>query len=337
MSTTPGLTMRAVVQERYGGPEVLELRSIPRPEPAAGQVLVRVRAAALNAADWHLMRGLPLAARLSVGLRTPRGGVRGSDVAGVVEAVGAGVTRWQPGDEAYGELGISGGGFAEYAVIEQDLLQAKPPALEFAEAAAVPLAGRTALMCLREASSLGAGQRLLVNGASGGVGTFAVQLGHALGAEVTGVCRTRNADLVRSLGAKHVVDYTREDVVASGLRYDVVLDLVGNRTLRELRRLVEPGGVLVLSGGGTSTGRAQILGPMWLMLRGRVAAPFLPFSVSVPTTPTDPAQLADLAALVGAGTISPIVDRTFLLGEAAAAMSYLETEHARAKVVLTVD
>jgi NADPH:quinone reductase-like Zn-dependent oxidoreductase len=328
--------MTAVVQDTYGGPEVLALRETLRPEPATGQVLVRVRAAGLNAADWHIMRGLPLMARLTVGLRAPRGLVRGSDVAGVVEAVGAGVTRWRAGDEVYGELGIGGGGFAEYAVVDEAFLAAKPPTLSFEEAAAVPLSGRTALVCLREASRLADGQRLLVNGASGGVGTFAVQLGHALGAEVTGVCRTRNVDLVRSLGAKHVVDYTREDVAASGSTYDVVLDLVGNRSLRDLRRLVVPGGVLVLSGGGTSTGKRQVLGPVWLMLRGKVAAPFLRLEVSVPQSPPHAAQLADLAALVAAGTITPVVDRTFPLAEAAAAMTYLETEHARAKVVLTV-
>jgi NADPH:quinone reductase-like Zn-dependent oxidoreductase len=328
--------MTAVVQERYGGPEVLEVRDRPRPKPAEGQVLVRVRAAALNAADWHIMRGLPLFARLSVGLRAPRGPVRGSDVAGVVEAVGTGVTRWAPGDEVYGELGLAGGGFAEHALVDPALLVAKPPGLSFEQAAAVPLAGRTALVCLREASWLREGQRLLVNGASGGVGTFAVQLGHALGAQVTGVCSTRNVDLVRSLGAEHVVDYTREDVGAAGVQYDVVLDLVGNRSLRELRRLVAPGGVLVLSGGGTSTGRRQLLGPAWLMLRAKLAAPVLPFRVSVPQTPESPEQLADLAALVEAGTITPVLDRTFPLTEAAAAMTYLETEHARAKVVLTV-
>ena len=328
--------MTAVVQERYGGPEVLEVREVARPEPAAGQVLVRVRAASLNAADWHLMRGLPLFARLSVGLRAPRGPVRGSDVAGVVESVGPEVTRWAPGDEVYGALGLAGGGFAEYALVDAGLLAAKPPALSFEQAAAVPLAGRTALVCLREASWLRDGQRLLVNGASGGVGTFAVQLGHALGAEVTGVCSTRNVDLVRSLGAKHVVDYLRTDVAAAGQRYDVVLDLVGNRSLRDLRRLVSPDGVLVLSGGGTSTGRRRLLGPVWLMLRGKLASPALPFLVNVPQTPESPAQLADLAALVEAGTITPVLDRTFPLAEAAAAMTYLETGHARAKVVLTV-
>jgi NADPH:quinone reductase-like Zn-dependent oxidoreductase len=328
--------MSAVMQETYGGPAVLALRETRRPEPATGQVLVRVRAASLNAADWHIMRGLPFMARLTVGLRAPRGQVRGSDVAGVVEAVGSGVTRWQAGDEVYGELGLGGGGFAEYAVVDQAMLVAKPPTLSFEEAAAVPLAGRTALVCLREASRLADGQRLLVNGASGGVGTYAVQLGHALGAEVTAVCRTRNVDLVRSLGAKHVIDYTREDVAASGSTYDVVLDLVGNRTLRDLRRLVTPGGVLVLSGGGNSTGKRQVLGPAWLMLRGKVAAPFLKLKVSVPQVPQDPAQLADLAALVAAGTITPVLDRTFPLAEAAAAMTYLETEHARGKVVLTV-
>ena len=328
--------MTAVLQETYGGPAVLALGETRRPEPATGQVLVRVRAAGLNAADWHIMRGLPLMARLSVGLRAPRGQVRGCDVAGVVEAVGAGVTRWRAGDEVYGELGLAGGGFAEYAVLDGAFLVAKPSTLSFEQAAAVPLAGRTALVCLREASRLADGQRLLVNGASGGVGTFAVQLGRALGAEVTGVCRTRNVDLVRSLGAKHVVDYTRDDVAASGSTYDVVLDLVGNRSLRDLRRLVAPGGVLVLSGGGTSTGKRQVLGPVWLMLRAKVAAPFLKLELSVPQSPPHTAQLADLAALVAAGTVAPVVDRTFPLAEAAAAMTYLETEHARAKVVLTV-
>jgi NADPH:quinone reductase-like Zn-dependent oxidoreductase len=216
------------------------------------------------------------------------------------------------------------------------MVQPRPPALSFEEVAAIPLAGRTAMVCLRDASGLREGQRLLINGASGGVGTFAVQLGHALGAEVTGVCRTRNVDLVRSLGAKHVVDYTREDVVASGRTYDVVLDLVGNRSLRDLRRLVAPGGTLVLSGGGTSTGRREVLGPVWLMLRARLAAPFLPFRVVVPQTPESPGQLADLAVLVEAGTVTPVIDRTFPLAEAAAAMTYLETDHARAKVVLSV-
>lgn len=328
--------MRAVEQDRYGGPEVLALREVARPEPGSGQVLVRVRATSLNAADWHLMRGLPLAARAALGLRAPRARVRGSDIAGVVEAVGPEVSQWRPGDEVYGQLGVAGGGFAEYAVARADLLVAKPAALSFEAAAAVPLAGATALLALREGSWLKEGQRLLVNGASGGVGTFAVQLGHALGAEVTGVCRTRNVDLVRSLGAKHVVDYTREDVAGLGRRYDVVLDLAGSLPLRRLRRLVEPGGTLVLSGGGSSDGKRQLLGPAWLMVRGKLAAPFLPFAVSTPFTPESPEQLADLAALVEAGTLTPVLDRTFPLEETAAAMTYLETEHARAKVVVTL-
>ncbi|HRI99048.1 MAG TPA: NAD(P)-dependent alcohol dehydrogenase, partial [Nocardioides sp.] len=256
---------------------------------------------------------------------------------GVVEAVGPEVTRWAPGDEVYGECGLAGGGFASFAVVDQALLAAKPASLSFDRAAAVPLAAHTALVCLREAAGLRAGQRLLINGASGGVGTFAVQLGHALGGEVTGVCSTRNLDLVRSLGADHVVDYTGEDVAASGERYDVVLDLVGNRSLRDLRRLVARDGVLVLSGGGTSTGRRELLGPAWLMLRGKLASPTLPFRVRVPQTPPSPEQLADLAALVAAGTIRPVLDRTFPLAEAAQAMTYLETEHARAKVVLTIE
>src|SRR5262245_10131873 len=214
--------MTAVVQESYGGPEVLSVREVTRPEPASKQVLVRVRAAALNAADWHIMRGLPLFARLTTGLRAPRGRVRGSDVSGVVEAIGSDVTRWRPGDEVYGDLGLSGGGFATYAVLDEDLLLPRPQSLSPTAAAAVPLAGRTALVCLREAGKLREGQTLLVNGASGGVGTFAVQLGCALGAEVTGVCSTRNVDLVRSLGAEHVVDYTKEDVTGLGRSYDAV-------------------------------------------------------------------------------------------------------------------
>ena len=329
-------TMTAVVQHRYGGPETLEVAEVPRPEPGPAEVLVAVRATCLNAADWHLMRGLPLMARLSTGLRVPKAIVHGSDVAGVVQAVGQEVTRWHPGDEVYGELGLAGGGWAEHAVVRADLLRPKPAALTFEQAAAVPLSGRTALVCLREASWLREGQRLLVNGASGGVGTFAVQLGHALGADVTGVCRTRNVDLVRSLGAKHVVDYTREDFASSGERYDVVLDLVGNRSLRDLCRVVAPGGVLVLSGGGTSTGKRRLLGPVWLMLRGQLFGRLLGARVVVPQTPENPGQLADLAALVEAGTLTPAVDRAFPLTEARAAITYLETEHARSKVVLTV-
>ena len=328
--------MTAVVQERYGGPETLELQQVSRPSPGAGQVLVRVRATSLNAADWHVMRGLPLMARLTVGLRVPRGPIRGIDVSGVVAEVGPGVQEWQVGDEVLGELGMDGGGLAEYVAVDGSRLVPKPDELSFEQAAAVPLAGRTALFCLRESSGLRSGQRLLVNGASGGVGTFAVQIGSALGAEVTGVCSTRNVELVRSLGAEHVVDYTREDVAGSGSRYDVVLDLVGNRSLRDLRRLLAPGGVLVLSGGGTSDGRRQLLGPVWLMLRGRLAAPLLRMKVVVPQMPEEPTQLADIVALVRAGTVSPVLDRTFPLAEAATAMTYLETEHARAKVVLTV-
>ena len=275
-------------------------------------------------------------ARLSTGLRVPKAIVHGSDVAGVVQAVGQEVTRWHPGDEVYGELGLAGGGWADHAVVRADLLRPKPAALTFEQAAAVPSRDGPRWSACARRRGCATGQRLLVNGASGGVGTFAVQLGHALGADVTGVCRTRNVDLVRSLGAKHVVDYTREDFASSGERYDVVLDLVGNRSLRDLCRVVAPGGVLVLSGGGTSTGKRRLLGPVWLMLRGQLFGRFLGARVVVPQTPENPGQLADLAALVEAGTLTPAVDRTFPLTEARAAITYLETEHARSKVVLTV-
>ncbi|MFD5318132.1 NAD(P)-dependent alcohol dehydrogenase [Streptomyces sp. NPDC127098] len=326
--------MKAVVQDRYGSPDVLEVRDVATPVPGDHEVLVRVRAASVNALDWHFMRGDPYVMRLGVGFRGPRVTVRGADFAGVVAAVGGAVEGLAPGDEVFGEAGV-GGAFAEYACARDTAVELKPPSLTFEQAAAMPLAANTALVGLRDVARVRAGQRVLINGASGGVGTFAVQLAKAFGAEVTGVCRTRNVELVGSLGADHVVDYTREDFTRGERRYDVVLDLVGNRPLSALRRPLTPTGTLVLSGGGTSEG-GSLLGPMGLFLRRRLLNPFVGHRlVELPAKPSR-ANLVALRELVEAGRLTPVVDRTYPLEEAAEAIRYVEVEHARAKVVLTV-
>src|SRR4051812_16211941 len=237
--------MRAMVQDRYGAPDVLRSAELEQPVPDAGEVLVRVRAAAVNASDWHVMRGDPYVARLMApavfGRRGPKRPVRGRDFAGTVEAVGAEVEGLAPGNAVFGDLGLAEGAYAEYAVVRRDRVALKPANLSFEEAAAVPLSGSTALLGLRDLAKAGPGQSVLINGASGGVGTFAVQIAKALGAEVTGVCSSRNVELVRSLGADRVVDYTAEDFASDGSRYDLVLDNVGNRSLSTLRSVLEIG------------------------------------------------------------------------------------------------
>lgn len=327
--------MKAITQDRYGSPDVLELREVARPEPGPGEVLVRIRAAAVNAYDWHIMRGDPYVARLQLGLRGPRAKVRGRDFAGTVDTVGAGVTRFAPGDEVFGDLGTADGAFAEFARVPDEGVEPKPATLTFEQAAALPLAGGTALRGLRDVAEVTAGQRVLVNGASGGVGLFAVRIGSLLGAEVTGVCSARNAGLVREQGAKHVVDYGATDFTRTGERYDVVLDLVGNRSLRDLRRALTPAGTVVLSGGGSSEG-GSLLGPIGLILAGTVARPLVRQRVRSLQTPPDRRILADLRELAEAGDLVPVVERTYRLSEAAQAVRHLEVEHARAKVVITV-
>jgi len=323
--------MKAILQERYGRADVLALQDVDLPVPAAGEVRVAVRAASVNAADWHIMRGDPYLARLTIGLGRPRAKVRGRDFAGVVDAVGADVTRLRPGDEVYGETGMADGAFAEYVCVSSNLVEAKPANLTFAEAAAVPLAGVTALAGLRV---LAAGDHVLVNGASGGVGTFAVQIAKALGASVTGVCSTRNLELVRSLGADHVIDYTVEDFTR-GSRYDVVFDLVGNHSLGSLRRALRPEGTLVLSGGGVS-GDGSLFGPMGLLMRGKAMSPFVRQRVVVLAASTTREQLTTLRELIEAGSVTPAIDRTYPLSAVPDAIRYVEEEHARAKVVITV-
>lgn len=327
-------TMRAVVQDGYGPPESLELRDVPVPVPADHEVLVEVRASSLNAADWHIAMGEPYVARPMLGgLRAPADRIQGRDLAGRVVAVGRDVTALRPGDEVFGRAGSgphSGGAFAEYCCASAAHLVRKPAAMTFEQAAAVPLAGGTALQAVRDAGEVGPGQRVLVVGGSGGVGTFAVQIAALLGAHVTAVCSTRNVELVRSLGAERTVDYTRGDVTPAGERYDVVLDLVGTRSLSSLRRLVAPEGALVLVGGGAG----RWVGAMPLILRLRALAPLVRqrwvFVDEVPRA----ADLDVLAGWITEGRLTPVIERAVPLSETPAALQSLLHEHARGKVVV---
>ena len=327
--------MKALVQDIYGTSGVLHVDEVDRPQPAAGEVLVRIAAASVNAADWHIMRGEPRVARLmdrhTFGRTGPRQRIRGRDFAGTIEDLGPGVTAWRVGDEVLGEHVAT---LAEYAAVPQDCLARKPTELSFEAAAALPLAAVTADLCLTR-GQVASGHRVLVIGASGGVGTFAVQLAVVLGATVTGVCRTGNIDLVTSLGAAEVVDYTREDFTRAGVAYDVVLDLVGNRRLRDLRRVVAPRGRLVLSGGGNA-GEDTLLGPVGLMAKGRLLGRLLGLEVVIPMAKPDAARLTELAAMAARGDIRAVIERTFPLHDAAAAIRHLEVEHARGKTVVTI-
>jgi NADPH:quinone reductase-like Zn-dependent oxidoreductase len=328
--------MKAMLQERFGPPETLRLADIDRPEAGAGQVLVRVRAASINPYDWHMLRGDPYVARLmgGVGLTRPKCRVAGIDTAGEVVAVGADVRGLQPGDEV---LGFCPGSFAEYARTTADLLVPKPARLTFEQAAAVPMGAVTALRGIRTVGKAQAGHRVLINGAGGGVGTFAVQIAAALGAEVTGVCSARNAELVRSLGAAHVVDYTREDVTAGREHYDLILDNVGNHPLGRLRRVLTPAGTLVANGGG-SPGR--VFGAVGHTLRLIAADAFARqhLRVILPTAPAGPTRddLLAVTALIEAGRLAPVVGRTYPLADAAEGVRHVEEGHARGKVVVTV-
>lgn len=324
-------TMNAIVQHAYGSADVLKLEDIDRPVIGDDEVFVRVRAAAVNHADWVYTTGRPLIARLAFGMRKPRDSVRGKDVAGQVEAVGKNVTRFHPGDEVYAE--IDAGSFAEYTRVPESLLALKPANLTFEQAAAVPLSARTALQGLRDGGRVRPGQKVLINGASGGVGTFAVQIAKLLGAEVTAVCSARNAELVRSLGADHVVDYGRDDFTKSGTRYDVIFDLIGNHSLTELRHALTHTGTLVLSSG---TG-GRLFGPMGRILRALVLSPFISQTLRTFTATRGHEHLDELRGLVESGTVTPAIDRTYPLRETAAAIRYFAEEHARGKIVITME
>jgi NADPH:quinone reductase-like Zn-dependent oxidoreductase len=324
--------MKAIVSETYGSPEALELREIAPPAVDTDDVLVRVRAASVNPADWHLLRGEPALLRLMSGLRRPKRSVPGMDVAGVVEQVGAGVTRFRPGDDVFGSCS---GGFAELARGKESDFAAKPAEVDFEQAAAVPIAGCTALEGLRDHGRLRRGQRVLVNGAAGGVGTFAVQLAKNIGGDVTAVCRTTNIELVRSLGADHVVDYTVEDFARGDARYDLILNIAGNRSLADLRRALTPRGTLVLIGAGVGRGGDGI-GPLArpvaaLVLTRFVSQRMVSFIAKVRAT-----DLAELAELIETGKVTPVIDRVYPLAEVPDAIRYLETGHARGKVVITI-
>jgi NADPH:quinone reductase-like Zn-dependent oxidoreductase len=322
--------MKAIVQDKYGSPDdVLELKDIGRPVVKDDEVLVHVHAAALHAGDWLGMRGVPYFMRPAFGLLKPKNRVPGTDVAGHVEAVGKNVKQFQPGDEV---LGTCNGAIAEYACAAEDKFVPKPVNLTFEQAATVLASAFAALHGLRDAGKVQPGQKVLIIGASGGVGTFAVQIAKSFGAEVTGVCSTRNVDMVRSIGADHVVDYTEEDCTQSGERYDLMLDMVGNRSLSDCRRALTPKGTLVLVGGR---------GGPWLMGMGRtvralVLSPFVSqrmrFFVSMPSNE----DLVVLKELVEAGKVTPVIDRTYPLSETPEAMAYVGEGHARGKVVITV-
>ncbi|MEU9634039.1 NAD(P)-dependent alcohol dehydrogenase [Streptomyces tendae] len=328
--------MKAVVQERFGPPDSLRLRDVDRPRAGAGQVLVRVRAAAVNPYDWHMLRGDPYAARLlgGMGLTRPKARVAGIDAAGVVESVGADVRGLSPGDPV---MGFCPGAFAEYACASAPLLAPVPSDLTFEQAAALPMGAVTALRGIRTVGRVRSGQRVLVNGAGGGVGTFAVQIAALLEAEVTGVCSAGNADLVRSLGAAHVLDYARDDFTDGRERYDVVLDNVGNHPLGRLRRALTPAGVLVANDGG-SPGR--VFGAIGATLKVAAVNAVTRQSLRpiLPTTPDGPGHedLLAVAALVEAGQLTPVVGRTFALADAAEAVRHVEEGHARGKTVITV-
>ncbi|MGZ4397641.1 MAG: NAD(P)-dependent alcohol dehydrogenase [Gaiellaceae bacterium] len=321
--------MQAIASSEYGSPDDLKLVEIDKPALDDDGVLVRVRAASANPYDWHFMRGLPYLARAMMGLRRPKQSVRGVDLAGYVEAVGKNVTQLQAGEEVFGGCD---GAFAEYVRGTTKDFARKPAGISFEQAAAVAIAGCTALQALRDHGQLQPGQRVLINGAAGGVGTFAVQIARALGGHVTGVCSTRNAGMVRSLGAEQVVDYTADDFARGSQRYDLVLDLVGNRSLSDLRRALTPEGTLVLSGGAGG----RLVGPLALMLRARVLSRFVRQRLLSFLARIREEDLTFLKELIEAGKVTPVIDRTYPLSEAPEAIRYLEAGHARGKVVITV-
>jgi NADPH:quinone reductase-like Zn-dependent oxidoreductase len=321
--------VQAIVHDRYGAMDVLELREIDGPAVGAGQVLVRVLAAGLHIGDCFAVRGSPFPVRLMTGLRHPKRGVPGFDFAGIVEAVGEGVERLRPGDEVFG---VAQGTCADYVVAAEGECALKPASLGFEEAAAIPTSAAAALHGLRDAGGLEAGQRVLINGASGGVGTFAVQIAKALGAEVTGVCGTGSADLVRSLGADHVVDYTREDFTRARRRYDLILDNVENRPLAEVRRALTERGTLVLNSGTGAQGLAMLVRLVKPLLLARFTRHRLKRYLSSP----DRDDLTYLAGLVEEGRLRPVVQTVYPLRDTAAALRHIETGHARGKVVVAV-
>ncbi len=326
--------MKAVIYCDYGSPDVLRFEEVEKPVPLDNQILVRVRAVSVNPLDWHYMRGEPYIMRLGTGLRRPAETRLGVDFAGTVEAVGPSVTRFKPGNEVFGGLH---GAFAEYLVVREDgAVVPKPANLTFEQAASIPIAAITALQGLRDRGRLQPGQKVLINGASGGVGTYAVQIAKWLGAHVTGVCSTRNVEMVRSLGADEVIDYTKDDFTRGAQRYDVILDNVGNRGLLECRRVLAPRGSYVMVGGGKS-GEQGLFGPLWGPVKTLLLSPFVSQEMGMFMADLKQEDLASLGDLMQAGKVKPIIDRRYTFGEIREAIRYLEEGHARGKVVVALD
>ena len=323
--------MRAIVYEEYGSPDVLNFQEVEKPAPMEDEVLVKVHAASVNAADWHIMRADPPLVRLmGFGLLRPKYKILGADIAGRVEAVGRNVSQFRPGDEVFGDLSGDGfGGFAEYVCATEDVLASKPADTSFEEAAAVPLAAVTALQGLRDKGQVRQGQKVLINGASGGVGTFAVQIAKSFGAEVTGVCSTSKVDMVRSLGADHVIDYTQEDFTKNGQHYDLILAANGYHPISDYKRALSPEGTYVMTGGsGAQMFQSMTLGPILSMSGSKKLG-----NLSMKANKGD---LIFMKGLLEAGEVTPVIDRTYPLAEVPEAMRYLEEGHARGKVVITV-
>jgi len=325
--------MKAMLYEKYGSPDVLELKEVEKPTPKDDEVLIKVQAASANPLDWHLTRGAPFLARLENGLQKPKNTKLGADVAGRVEAVGRNVTQFQVGDEVFGAISINElGSFAEYVCAPEELLALKPAKMTFEQAAAVPEAAFTALQGLRDKGQIQPGQKVLINGASGGVGTFAVQIAKSLGAEVTGVCSTRNLDMVRSIGADQVIDYTKEDFTRNGQQYDLIFDAVGNRSVSDYQRALSPNGICAVAGFTTMSRLFQVifLGA-WVSKTGSKKIG------RMETAKPNKKDLVFIKELLEAGKVVPVIDRTYPLSQVPEAIRYLETGRARGKVVIAVE
>ena len=327
--------MPAIIYCEFGGPDVLQFKEIEKPTPADNQILVKVRVASVNPLDWHFMEGKPKIGRaFGMGLRKPKATRIGVDFAGTVEAVGKSVTQFKPGDDVFG--GRDGALAGYVCPRENGSVVLKPAGVTFEQAASLGIAGITALQGLRDKGNLESGEKVLINGASGGVGTFAVQIARSMGAEVTGVCSGRNADMVRSLGAAHVIDYTKEDFTQSAQRYDLILDIVPNHSLSECRRILTPKGRYVMIGGGGPDDKPWI-GPFGRIIAMLVSSPFASQKMSMMLAEFNKKDLTFLADLITSGKMTPAIDRRYKLSEASEALRYLEKGHARGKVIITME
>jgi len=321
--------VKAAVYERYGPPEVIRIAEAEKPVPTDTEVLLRVRAASVNPADWHFMRGTPYFLRMMTGMRRPKDKRLGADVAGQVEAIGGKVTQFKPGDEVFG---MGRGAFGEYACASESALAMKPDNVTFEEAASVPIAALTALQGLRDKGHIQAGQKVLINGASGGVGTFAVQIAKSFGADLTAVCSTRNLDMVKSLGADHLMDYTQEDFTKSGQRYDLILDCAGNHSFSACRRVLSPEGIHVAVGGPTSR---WMIGALAKLITELVLSKFRSRKLVMVLAKGSKQDLTVMGELMKAQKVTPVIDRRYKLSEVAEAIRYLEQGHAKGKVVIS--